>query len=227
VTLLEALPAILPGVDKQAADVIARAFKKRGIKVITGIAVEGIDAGPPATVRYMSGDTSESLEVDKVVVSVGRRPRSEGIGLEGTGVVDDRGWVTSTGQQTAIPGVMRGSAQAPGLRSCRFRGAIVAITSTPWKRERPRWNADKGPVGISSRGGAQRSPAAAIVEATTRHRCNRFGVAKRRSWGESDGLVKIVAGDGRSGAHRGAGRRTHAEGYPARTGRQTPTTSAR
>ena len=86
VTLLEAMPAILPGVDKQAADQVVRAFKKRGIKVVTGVAIEGLDREPALALRYLAGEQSESVEVDEVVVSVGRRPRSEGIGLEGSGI---------------------------------------------------------------------------------------------------------------------------------------------
>ena len=83
VTILEALPSILPGVDKQVAQVVARAFKKRNITVETGITITGVDtSGPALTVRATRGDESGDLEVDAVVVSVGRRARSEGIGLE-------------------------------------------------------------------------------------------------------------------------------------------------
>src|SRR4051812_38182828 len=94
VTLLEAMPAVLPGVDKQAADQVVRAFKKRGIKVVTGVTIEGVDRDPALALRYTAGDAAQSVEIDAIVVSVGRRPRSENINLEGSGIeVDDRGWV--------------------------------------------------------------------------------------------------------------------------------------
>jgi dihydrolipoamide dehydrogenase len=200
VTLLEALPAILPGVDKQAADVVARAFKKRGIKVVTGVAVEGIDPGPPATVRYMSGDASESLEVDKVVVSVGRRPRSEGIGLEGTGVVDERGWVTVDGpQQTAIPGVyaVGDLVAGPALAHVGFAEAIVAIKTILGENPAP-VDHDKVPWGIYCHPEVAFS---GLTEAVAIERgydvvtsVHRFGGNSRAQiMGESDGLVKIVA----------------------------------
>ena len=129
---------------------VVRAFKKRGIKVITGIAVKGIDRGPTATVRYVNGDASESLEVDKVVVSVGRRPRSEGIGLEGTGVVDERGWITVDGhQQTSIPGLYAvGDVVAgPALAHVGFAEAIVAIKTILGENPAP-LDHDKVPWGI-------------------------------------------------------------------------------
>ncbi|HZQ78167.1 MAG TPA: FAD-dependent oxidoreductase, partial [Acidimicrobiia bacterium] len=95
VTVLEALPQILTGVDKDAADVVVRAFKKRGIKVQTGVRVNGADRnGDGVVVRYDPGGGETELAVDLVVVSVGRRPRSDGVGLEGSGVdVDQRGFV--------------------------------------------------------------------------------------------------------------------------------------
>ena len=97
VTVLEAMPVVLPGVDPQAADVVGRAFRRRKIKVLTGVSVDGVDRGASAdaaaTVRYSADGAAQTLDVDVVVVSVGRRPRSGGIGLEGTGVEVDSAWV--------------------------------------------------------------------------------------------------------------------------------------
>src|SRR4051794_8204063 len=93
VTVLEAMPSILPGVDAQVAEVVARAFKKRHITVETGVTITGFDAGNPLTLHAHRGDDAGDLEVDAIVVSVGRRPRSDGIGLEGSGIgVDARGF---------------------------------------------------------------------------------------------------------------------------------------
>jgi dihydrolipoyl dehydrogenase len=200
VTLLEALPGILPGVDKQAADVIVRAFKKRGIKVITGVSVEGIDHGATQTVRYMSGDTSETLEVDKVVVSVGRRPRSEGIGLEATGVVDERGFVTVDGhQQTSIPGVyaVGDLVKGPALAHVGFAEAIVAIRTILGEDVAP-VDHDKVPWGIYCHPEVAFS---GLTEAVAVERgydvvtsVHRFGGNSRAQiMGETEGLVKIVA----------------------------------
>jgi dihydrolipoamide dehydrogenase len=94
VTVLEVLPKLLPGCDKDVVEVVARSFKKRGIDVHTGVKVHGHTPsgdGGGTTVKF--GDDSE-ITVDMVVVSVGRRPLSDNLGLDGTAVeVDDRGFI--------------------------------------------------------------------------------------------------------------------------------------
>lgn len=93
VTILEGLPKILPGLDADVARVVERTFKKKNITTKTGVVVKGhtpTDAGG-TTVEFGDGET---LEVDVVVVSVGRRPYADELGLEGTAVtLDDRGFV--------------------------------------------------------------------------------------------------------------------------------------
>ena len=92
VTVLEALPKLLPGCDKDVVDVVAKSFKKRGIDVRVGVEVHGHEPGDGATtVRFGDG---EQVVVDAVVVSVGRRPLTDDLLLEGTAVeLDDRGFV--------------------------------------------------------------------------------------------------------------------------------------
>ncbi|HLI24755.1 MAG TPA: dihydrolipoyl dehydrogenase [Acidimicrobiales bacterium] len=107
VTILEALPKILPGCDKDVTDVVLRSFKKRGIDVRTGVTVSGhqpAEDGGSTTVSFGEG---ESIDVEAVVVSVGRRPLSEGLVADGTGVeVDERGFVkVDPFMQTGEPGV--------------------------------------------------------------------------------------------------------------------------
>jgi dihydrolipoamide dehydrogenase len=93
VTILEALPQILgPGCDPDVADVVVKSFKKRGVDIRTGIKVQGHTPGDTGTtVRFGDG---ESVTVDVIVVSVGRRPLSDGLLLDGTAVeIDERGYV--------------------------------------------------------------------------------------------------------------------------------------
>ena len=92
VTILEGLPKILPGLDNDVANVVVRSFKKKKIDIKTSVMVTGHtpkDGG--TTVQFGDG---ESLDVDVVVVSVGRRPYADQLGLDGTAVkVDERGFV--------------------------------------------------------------------------------------------------------------------------------------
>ena len=92
VTILEALPKVLPGCDREVADVVVKSFKKRGIDIRTGVNVAGHTPGETGT-SVAFGD-GESVTVDVVVVSVGRRPLSDGLLADGTAVqVDERGYV--------------------------------------------------------------------------------------------------------------------------------------
>jgi dihydrolipoamide dehydrogenase len=104
VTVLEALPTLLPGCDEDVVGVVARSFRKRGIAVHTGASVHGhTPNGSGTTVSFGDG---QSLAVDAVVVSVGRRPRSEGLLSEGSGVVvDDRGFVVVDDHMRAGEGI--------------------------------------------------------------------------------------------------------------------------
>ena len=131
VTVLEALPKILPGCDQDVADVVLRSFKKRGIEVRTGVTVTGhtpSDDGRSTTVHFGDG---EEVTVDAVVVSVGRRPLSDNLGLDGTKVqVDRRGFVeVDEYMQTGEPGVFAAGdlVDTPALAHVGFAEAVVII----------------------------------------------------------------------------------------------------
>jgi dihydrolipoamide dehydrogenase len=98
VTILEGLPKILPGLDTDVANVVVRSFKKKQIDIRTSVAVTGHtpngNGGTTVHFEPAGGGPAEDLEVDAVVVSIGRRPYADQLGLEGTGVVvDGRGFV--------------------------------------------------------------------------------------------------------------------------------------
>ncbi len=93
VTIVEALDTILTGCDDDIIRLVARSFKKRGIDIVTGAMVEGhTPAGDGSVTTVKAGD--QSWDVEAVVVSVGRRPRTEGLVADGVGVhIDERGFV--------------------------------------------------------------------------------------------------------------------------------------
>ena len=204
VTVLEALPSILPGVDKQVADVVARSFKKRHITVETGITVTGYDAGETLTLHAHRGEETGDLEVDAIIVSVGRRPRSEDLGLEGSGVgVDARGFIEVDDHlRTAVAGVYAvGDVVAtPALAHVGFAEAIVAIKTilgedvAPVDYDRVPWGIYCHPevafTGLTEQAAIDRGY---DVE-TSVHRF--LGNSRAILIGETDGMVKIVAEKG-------------------------------
>ncbi len=202
VTILEVLPQILAGVDRDAADVVVRAFKKRGVKVETGVAVEGVDRnGSEVVVKYRNGDSLKELPVDKVIVSVGRSPLSDGIELDGSGVkVDERGFIQVDGlMRTTVPGVYAVGDVVPGpqLAHVAFAEAIVTIKTILGEPVSP-IEYDKVPWGIYSHPEVAFS---GLTEQAARDRghdvvtsVHRFaGNGRALIIGEPDGLVKIVA----------------------------------
>jgi dihydrolipoamide dehydrogenase len=130
VTILEFLPTILAGCDAEVVNVVGRAFKKRGIEVRAGVNVTGHAPKKGGTTINVEG--GDDVKVDMVVMSVGRRPRSEDLLGEGTGVeINDRGFVVADGsQRTGNPHVYAVGdvvADTPQLAHVGFAEAIVAI----------------------------------------------------------------------------------------------------
>ncbi len=201
VTILEALPQILAGVDQQVAQTVVRAFQKRGIKTHTGVRVLGYDG---TAVRFEGTKGEEALAVDKVVVSVGRRPRSENVGLDGAGVkVDERGFVVVDGNmRTNVDGVYAvGDVVAtPQLAHVAFSEAIVAIKTilgedpVPLDYDKVPWGIYCHPeVAFCGLSEAQAKDRGFDVE-TSVHRW--MGNGRALIVGETDGMVKIVAEHG-------------------------------
>ncbi len=109
VTVVEATPGLLGGMDKDCVAVVARKLKKMGVEVMLSTKAKGWeDKGDRAvlSVEPADGKTAQ-IDTDKILLSVGRRPNSENLGLDVAGVtVDKRGFVTADEQlRTNVPGI--------------------------------------------------------------------------------------------------------------------------
>jgi dihydrolipoamide dehydrogenase len=93
VTLVEMLPRIAPLEDEEVSKELAKAFARRGIKILVGTKVEGIHAGKAEVkVNVSGGNGSQTLTAEQALVAIGFKPNSRGFGLEEVGVtVDERG----------------------------------------------------------------------------------------------------------------------------------------
>ena len=108
VSVVEMLPHILPSEDEEAAAELAKALKKRGVKVYAGTKVKRVERTENGTrVLLESEKGEETLEAEVTLVAVGFKPNSRGIGLEEAGVeTDQRGFVTVDEQmRTNVPGI--------------------------------------------------------------------------------------------------------------------------
>ena len=95
VTLIEALPRILPLEDAESSDALTKSYKKRGITVVAGAKVTKATVGADkVTLEVEAGGKQESIEVEKVLMAAGRAVNTEGMGFEEAGVqLTDRGFV--------------------------------------------------------------------------------------------------------------------------------------
>jgi dihydrolipoamide dehydrogenase len=108
VTILEVLPRIVPVEDEDVSKELLRQFKKRGIEVQTSIKdtkIEKTKGGAKVTWTDSTGK-QQSKEAEKVLMAVGRAPRTEGIGLEKTNIKPERNFImTNEWMETTEPGV--------------------------------------------------------------------------------------------------------------------------
>jgi dihydrolipoamide dehydrogenase len=127
VTLIEALPRIVPLEDPDVSKELAAAFTKRGIAVHAGAAVKEVDGGK---VTFEAKGKPHTIEVDQVLVAVGRGPSTDGLDLDRWGITTDRGFIVAddrlrTADNTwAIGDCVAG---APQLAHAAFRMAIYAV----------------------------------------------------------------------------------------------------
>jgi dihydrolipoamide dehydrogenase len=107
VTVVEALPTILAGNDPEIIQLVARKLKKLGVEIMTGAKAKSwTEATGRAAVTVEVDGRDVTLEADKVLVAVGRRPNSEGLGLEQVGVKIEKGFVpVDKHLRTNVPGI--------------------------------------------------------------------------------------------------------------------------
>ncbi len=200
VTMLEAMPKILPGCDEDVAKVVLRSFKKRGIEVRTGVAVTGHEPGASGTTTVQFGD-GESVEVELVVVSVGRRPLTDGLGLEATAVVvDERGFIEVDERcRTSEAGVWAAGdvIATPQLAHIGFAEGMLVIRDilgedpVPIDHGKVPWCIYCHPE-VAFAGHSEASAREAGFDvAVSKHRF--AGNGRAMIVGETDGLAKVIA----------------------------------
>ena len=207
VALFEALPRVLPLEDEEVSAAVHAAFRKRGIAVRVDARVEGAEVGETGVrLRYRVGAGEDSgkageAEFDRLLVAVGRAPRTTDLGLDTVGIepgpggfleVDEHGRTTAPGV-FAVGDVVR-SAQLAHAASAEAEAAVAAIAGTEGRPVR----ADRIPAAtysvpeVGSVGLTEKAAAAAGHSL----RVGRFRFAansKANILGDLTGFVKVVA----------------------------------
>ncbi|MBM3726344.1 MAG: dihydrolipoyl dehydrogenase [Acidobacteria bacterium] len=148
VTIFEMLPRLVPVEDEEVSKELERCFKKAGIRVETGARAENIQASKDGVTftATLSNGKQEAIQVERLLIAVGRKPNTESIGLENTKVELDRGFIKVDGfQRTAEPGVyaigdvVAGTPQLAHVATAEGMVAIAHIagkTPTPINKNR-------------------------------------------------------------------------------------------
>jgi dihydrolipoamide dehydrogenase len=200
VTILEGLPKILPGLDPDVAAFVVKSFKKKNIDIRTGVKVNGHEPTTTSGTTVLFGE-GERLDVDAVIVSVGRKPFTDHLGLTGTAVkITDHGFVDVDGFcLTSEPGVyaVGDLINTPQLAHVAYAEAIVAIKHMrgekvyPVMYDRVPWAIYCHPEVAWSGPSEEEARAKGhdVVVAKHQFRAN----SRAMIIGEAEGLVKIIA----------------------------------
>jgi dihydrolipoamide dehydrogenase len=140
VSLFEMLPRIVPLEDEEISKELERYFKKSGIRVETGTRAENVERTENG-VRFMvnlAGGKQETVEAETLLVAIGRKPITENIGLEGTLIQLDRGFIkVDEYQRTGEPGVyaigdiVAGTPQLAHVATAQGMVAIAHMAGKP------------------------------------------------------------------------------------------------
>jgi dihydrolipoamide dehydrogenase len=201
VTILEALPTFLGVADEAIAKEAAKVFAKQGLKIETGVKITKVEKKKEVIVQYTASDSSsKTLACDRLVISIGRVPNTEGLNAGGVGLkLDERGFIavdedcrTSLPNVWAIGDVVRGPMLA---HKAEEEGVVVAERIAGQK---PHLDFNTIPSVIYT------SPEIAWVGKTeqqlkaegTEYRTGVFPFsanARARALGDTTGLVKVIA----------------------------------
>jgi dihydrolipoamide dehydrogenase len=130
VTILEMLPRVVPVEDEEISKELLRLYKKRGIDVNLGIKDSKIEKNKDgALVSWTDANgKSQSKQADKVLVAVGRAPRTYDVGLDKTNIKPDRGFVmTNEWMQTTEPGIYAIGDIVGGMPQLAHVGAMAGL----------------------------------------------------------------------------------------------------
>jgi dihydrolipoamide dehydrogenase len=115
VTIIEALPHLVPNEEESVSKQLERAFRKRGIEYKLGVRFQGVTQNDDGVVVTL--ENGETVEAELLLVAVGRGPVTQGLGFEEAGVTVDRGFViTDERLATNVPGIYAVGDIVPGLQ---------------------------------------------------------------------------------------------------------------
>jgi dihydrolipoamide dehydrogenase len=142
VTIVEMLPRLVPVEDEEVSKELARVYRKRGINFHTSARVEKVDKTKTGVAVTITVEGKQhKIEADKILIAIGRKPRTQNIGLERTKIKPEREFIkTDSWMQTAEPGVYAVGdivLGTPQLAHVGAMEALVAVAKIAGKTAKP------------------------------------------------------------------------------------------
>lgn len=197
VTVLEAMPTILPGMDAEVIRQASRIFGKQGFEIRTGTKVTGAERRDDKVIVSMEG--ADPLEADYLLVAVGRRAYTEGMGFEEVGIRLERGVIQVDERYHTGVGEIYAIGDAIGGRMLAHKAeeeGIAAVENMAGKHGHVNYDAVANVVytwpEIASVGKTEEE----LKEAGVDYRTGKFpwsANGRAKAMGEADGFVKILA----------------------------------
>jgi dihydrolipoamide dehydrogenase len=202
VTLIEMLDRIVPVEDEDVSKELLRSFKKRGINCVVSAKTEKIEKTKDGVaVTYTADGKQQKVEAEKVLIAVGRAPRTDNVGLEKTKIKPDRGFIpVNEWMETAEPGVYAIGDIVAGLPQLAHAGSMegmVVAAKLAGKYARPvKKNRVPGCTYTEPEIGSVGLTEAAAKAQGLQVKVGKFpfvGNSKATIVGNHDGFVKVVA----------------------------------
>ncbi len=203
ITVVEIMEQLLPGSDPDVVRLVHRKLESKGVKVHVKSKVLKVNKkGSEAAVDVETPDGKLTLEVDKILVSVGRKPRTERMNLQALGVrTDSRGYIaTDNRMQTNIPGVYAiGDVRGPPLLAHKAsKEGIVAAECIAGKPSAADWKVIPDAIFCDPEVASVGLTEAKAIEAGYKVSRSRFQFAalgRALTAGEPEGFVKIISNE--------------------------------
>jgi len=203
ITIVEIMEQLLPGSDPDVVRVVHRKLEGHGAKIYLRSKVLKIDKrGSEAAVEVETPEGNVTVEVDKILVSVGRKPRTEKLNLPSLGVqTDPRGYITTDSRmKTSVPGVYAiGDVRGPPLLAHKAsKEGMVAAEVIAGMPSAADWKAIPDAVFCDPEVASVGLTEAKAVEAGYRVKRSRFQFAalgRALTAGEPEGFVKVISNE--------------------------------
>jgi dihydrolipoamide dehydrogenase len=201
-TVVELTNSLLPGVDPEAVKLVEKRILSRGGKVLKGTRAEGYSRKPDGSleVKLSTEGNATKAECDVILVAVGMRPRSRGLGFEAAGVqVDERGFVrTNERCETNVPGIyaIGDLSGAPMLAHKASKEGEVCAEVIAGKAAAKDWVAIPGVIFTEPEIGTAGMTEDQVKAKGIEYRVGKFpfvALGRAMSLGETDGFVKVIA----------------------------------